>query len=49
MESYITDRKQYVNIDDTDSEILSLRTGVPQGSILGPLFFIIYFKWYWVA
>ncbi len=41
MESYITNRKQYVNIDDTDSKVLTLKTGVPQGCILGPLFSII--------
>ncbi len=42
MESYITERKQYVKIDDTDCEGLPLKTGVHQGSILGQLFFIIY-------
>ncbi len=42
MESYITGRKQYVNIDDTDFEVLTLKTGFPLGSIIGPLFFVIY-------
>ncbi len=48
MESYITiaNRKKYVNMDDTDSEVLTLKTGVPQGSILGPLFFYYIYKWY---
>ncbi len=42
MQSYFTDRKQYVEFNDTCSEMLALTTGVPQGSILRPLLFIIY-------
>ncbi len=42
MESYITNRKQYIDIDDVQSEMLRVTTGVPKGSILGPLFIIIY-------
>ena len=41
-ESYLKERKQYVEYDKTKSEITVLDTGVPQGSILGPLLFIIY-------
>ncbi len=40
--SYLKDRKQYVDIDGTFSEMKPIITGVPQGSILGPLLFIIY-------
>ncbi len=41
-ESYITNRKQYVDIDDVQSEMLTVTTGVPQGSILVPLLVVIY-------
>ena len=42
MENYLINRKQYVEIDGLNSDMLNLTTGVPQGSILGPLLFIIY-------
>ncbi len=41
-QNYLTDRKQFVELDDIKSDTLVLKTGVPQGSILGPLLFIIY-------
>ena len=40
-ESYLTDRSQYVIYDGVESEIRPVECGIPQGSILGPLFFII--------
>ena len=40
--SYLSDRQQYVEIDGVSSTLLSLKTGVPQGSILGPLLFLFY-------
>ena len=39
---YLTGRSQYVEIDGVSSNVISLSTGVPQGSILGPLLFLIY-------
>ncbi len=42
MESYLTNRKQYVEMDGIKSDMLSITVGVTQGSILGPRLFIIY-------
>lgn len=51
MESYLGERQQYVSISNIDSDnnirsvnsnLLDTLTGVPQGSILGPIFFILF-------
>ena len=41
VKSYLTDRKQYVNINESISSLKPISMGVPQGSILGSLFYII--------
>ena len=40
--SYLTDRKQYIKSNDIESVMLNVICGVPQGSVLGPLLFIIF-------
>ena len=41
IKSYLINRFQYVQYENMTSELLEIKTGIPQGSILGPLFFSI--------
>ena len=40
--SYLNNRKQFISYDKKETAMLNLMCGVPQGSILGPLLFLLY-------
>ena len=42
LRSYLSNRSQYTSIFNEASDLASIKYGVPQGSVLGPLLFIIY-------
>ena len=42
LKSYLSDREQYVYLNGIESDRSKIKYGVPQGSILGPLLFVVY-------
>ena len=40
--SYLHNRKQYIKCGDIESCLLNVVCGIPQGSVLGPLLFVLY-------
>ena len=42
IKGFLLERKQYVSVENVSSEMANVLSGVPQGTVLGPILFIIY-------
>ena len=42
LKNYLANRKQYISYNNKRTSLLNIIFGVPQGSILGPLLFLLY-------
>jgi hypothetical protein len=42
LKNYLSDRQQYTVVNNVSSNMGEIKCGVPQGSVLGPLLFLIY-------
>ena len=42
LQNYLSNRKQRVALNGSVSELTNIESGVPQGSVLGPLLFLVY-------
>ena len=40
--SYLSNRKQYVSVKNSSSSMSNITLGVPRGSVLGPVFLLLY-------
>ena len=41
-QAFLSDRGQQVNVNGTNSEWANITSGIPQGSVLGPILFVLY-------